>query len=166
VGAHLTYRLREGVVVGFVAGRPIRHATLRNQAGMNIAAWRQSSGTETERTTDWPKLQEFRTGMPVAGAPDERLTVTENATLETFDFPGRFAQRFDGVDKGGKGAHRQHARVIWVKARISSGFPNEGVCLHGTPACGNPRCIVITKDWDTLFETLKTVRQLSVFIEL
>jgi hypothetical protein len=170
MGAHLIYRPREGVVFGTVAGRSIRLATLRNQAVMDIAAWRQSSGTGADRITDWTKVQELRTGRATSGAPAERLKVAEHATLEIYDFPGRYAQRFDGVDKGGtaggRSGHGQHARVIWVKTRIKSGFPSGGVCLHGPPPCGNPRCIVIAQGWDSLFQALKTVGQLSLFVEL
>ena len=170
MGAHLIYRPREGVVLGTVSGKSIRLATLRNQPGMDIAAWRQAAGTGAPHITDWSKVQELRTGGAAAGAPGKRLTVAENATFEVYDFPGRFAQRFDGIDKGGAAGgpanHRHHARVIWIKIRTRSGFPSDGVCLHGPPPCGNPRCIVITQDWDSLFQALKTMGQLSISVEL
>ena len=45
------------------------------------------------------------------------------------------------------------------KLTIKTGFPGGGFCLHGPPPCGNPRCIVIVQDWDSLFQALKTARQ-------
>jgi type VI secretion system secreted protein VgrG len=36
-----------------------------------------------------------------AGQVEHRLKLAVNADLELFDFPGEYAQRFDGVDKGG-----------------------------------------------------------------
>jgi hypothetical protein len=31
----------------------------------------------------------------------DMMTVVENAALEVYDWPGEYAQRFDGIDKGG-----------------------------------------------------------------
>ena len=167
----LTYRPREGVVFGTVAGQAIQLATLRNHAGME--AWRQaarSSGPVAPDVTDWPKKQEIRTGAVRAGTVEHRLAVAENAALEIYDYPGAYAQRFDGVGPGGAAAgstsHRHHGRVVWVKLTIKTRFPDGGVCLHGPPPCGNPRCIVIVQDWDWLFHALKTARQVSMVVEL
>ena len=84
----ITYRPREGVVFGTVAGQAIRLATLRNHAAMG--AWRQaagSSGPVAPRVTDWPKAQEIRTGAMPAGTVGHSLTVAENAALEIYDYP-------------------------------------------------------------------------------
>ena len=109
----LTYRPREGVVFGTVAGQTIRLATLRNQAG--IGEWHQaarSSGAVAPDVMDWPKMQELRTGGVPAGPVGHRLTVAENTALEIYDYPGAYAQRFDGVDQGGAAGgstnHRHH----------------------------------------------------------
>ncbi|MGH8223801.1 MAG: hypothetical protein ACREQZ_12595 [Woeseiaceae bacterium] len=153
---HLTYRPREGVVFGVVAGKSIRLATLRTQAGMNIDSWE--------------KVQELRPGAAPAGAIGHRLTVAENAALEIYDYPGEYAQRFDGVSPGGTAGgsanHRHHGRVVWVKLTIKTRFPGGGFYLHGPAPCGNPRCIVIAQDWDSLFRALKATRQVSIVVEL
>ena len=173
MSSHLTYRPREGIVFGTVAGKAIRLATLRNQAGMDIEAWRQAAqpaGTVGPNVMNWPKLQEIRSGAVPAGAVRHRLTVAENAALEIYDYPGAYAQRFDGVDPGGAAAgsanHPHHGRVVWVKLRIKTGFPGDGFCLHGPPPCGSPRCIVIVQDWDSLFRALKTANKVSLVVEL
>ena len=85
MSAHLTYRPREGAVFGMVAGKLIRLATLRRQAGMDVETWRQavlSSGTVPAHVTDWNKSQEFRVGKWAAAATGNRLTVAENTTPE------------------------------------------------------------------------------------
>ena len=171
--SHLTYRPREGIVFGTVAGRPIRLATLRNQAGMDIAAWRQaaqSAGAAAPRVMDWPKMQELRSGSVPAGAVQHRLTVAENAALEVYDYPGTDAQRFDGVNPGGAAGasanHPHHRRVVWVKFALKTRFPGAGFCLHGPPPCSSPGCIVIVQDWDSLFQALKTAGKVSIVVEL
>lgn len=170
MGAHLTYRPREGVIFGTVAGRSIRLATMRNQPGMDMEAWRQSAGTVASDVMDWPKMQELRTGRISAAAPGNRLKVAGKAVFEVYDYPGEYAQRFDGVDPGRAGGgpanHWHHGRVVWVKFPLKSGFPSGGFYLHGPPPCGNPKCIVIVQDWDALFQSLKTARQMTLFVEI
>jgi hypothetical protein len=98
-------------------------------------------------------------------APGQRLTIATSAALEIYDWPGEYAQRFDGVDKGGgtggSANHRHHARVVWVKSAVRQGFP-----IHGPPACGDSRCIVVVQQWDSLFNALKQARQVSIRVEL
>jgi hypothetical protein len=166
----LTYRPREGVVFGTVAGRTIRLATLRTQAAMNMEAWQQAVGPVAPDIYDWRKVQELRTGGLPAGTFARRLTVAENAALEVYDYPGEYAQRFDGIDRGGAAGgstnHRHHSRVVLVRLSIKTSFPAGGLCLHGPPPCGNPRCIVIVEGWDSLFQALKATRQASIVVEL
>jgi hypothetical protein len=96
------------------------------------------------------------------------LSAGGSAPLETFDYPGAYAQRFDGIEKGGSqsSTHRSHARVIWIKLTSKPGFPAGGVCLHGLPACGSPACIVIVQSYDALFHALKAARQVSIVVDL
>jgi hypothetical protein len=155
MGPHLTYRPREGVVFGDVAGRSIRLTTLQNQAA--------------ERIHEWKKVQEIHPAR-TAGALGHKLTVAESTALEIYDYPGEYAQRFDGVGPGradgGSSNHRQHARVVWVKFTIKTPFPGGGFHVHGPPPCGNSRCIVIAHEWDSLFNALKAARQVSIVVEL
>jgi hypothetical protein len=173
MSAHLTYRPREGAIFGVVAGKSIRLATLRSQAGVDMETWRhaaRSSATVPANVTDWTKGQEFRAGKWGAGAIGNKLTVAENAALEIYDYPGAYAQRFDGVDPGhgadGSANHRHQGRVVWVKPKFQAGFPRGGFHIHGPPPCANPRCIVILQDWDSLFQALKGARQISLVVEL
>jgi hypothetical protein len=173
MNSHLTYRPRDGVVFGVVAGKAIQLATLRSQVVVNIEAWREaarSGETVVPRVTPWLKVQEVRPGRAPAGALGQKLTVAENAALEIYDHPGEYAQRFDGVDPGGAAGgaanHWHHARVVWVKLPMRMRFAGGGLSLHGPPACGNARCIVIAQEWDPLFNALRATRQLSLVVEL
>ncbi|HWY88104.1 MAG TPA: type VI secretion system tip protein TssI/VgrG [Gemmataceae bacterium] len=80
---------------------------------------------EDERINEWIKSQEIRTAKqtlrdhcfelpndnleaaePIAetiqaGTISHKLKTGANASLENYDFPGRYAQRFDGIDPGG-----------------------------------------------------------------
>src|SRR5262249_52756211 len=78
-----------------------------------------------DRVHEWEKVQELRSGkytlwdhcfeLPhkhleasatiqesvAVGAVAHKLKIGGNDQLELYDFPGEYAQRFDGVDKGG-----------------------------------------------------------------
>lgn len=152
----LTYRPRDGVLFGVVAGKMVRLATTRTQAA-DISMW---SWHEAAQTGQMPGPS----GGP-AGPAGRKLKVIENAPLEIYDYPGEYAQRFDGVDKGGSKAggspnHRPRGRAVFVKA------PGGGFYLHGPPSCGDRQCIVIAGGWDSLFDALKEAKQASIVIEV
>jgi type VI secretion system secreted protein VgrG len=95
-------------------------------------------GTRTdERIEDWQKVQELRSGKVTlwdhnfelphkhleadktiqesvpAGKVTHKLKVGGNDKLEIYDYPGAYAQRFDGIDKGG-GAQAAEVQKIFT----------------------------------------------------
>jgi len=159
MNSHLTFRPREGVVFGVVDGKVFRLTTIRTDA--NLSAW-EGAARRVETTAAGPSIPR---AVPV-GAAGHRLTIGENSLLEVYDYPGGFAQRFDGIDKGGA-SHQQHrGRVVWVKLQQRQGFPSGGFHMHGPPPCGNPNCIVMTYDSNALFEALSATRQITIVVEL
>ncbi len=101
-----------------------RHPSLPGQAAVPYVE--DEGGVRPPlRVTDWVKTQEVRSGrytlwdhcfeLPgrnleatallqekaAAGQAAHRLRVDGNDALEIYDYPGGYAQRFDGVDKGG-----------------------------------------------------------------
>ncbi len=85
-----------------------------------------TGGTRTDmRITDWEKTQEVRSGKVMlwdhcfelpgnhlqaesniqdsaaVGNVNHNLNVADNAKLEIYEYPGAYAQRFDGVNRGG-----------------------------------------------------------------
>jgi hypothetical protein len=143
----------------------------------SVAAWREAvlhgdmtaaGKSVSHNVMPWEKTQELPSGA-AAGAVEHSLVVADNAALEIYDYPGEYAQRFDGVDPGGTARrlpnHRNHARVVRVKATTQMPSADGGICLHGPPHCGNPHCIVIAHHWDSLFSALKAAKQVSIVVE-
>lgn len=162
--AQLSYRPRDGIVSGFVAGRLIRLPTQRHDT--RITTWEKTQEVRSGKVTLWDHTFEIphkHLDASPARWAGNKLTVVENGTLDIYDWPGEYAQRFDGVDKpsGSSGAllhHEHHGRLVHVR--------EGGFCLHGMPPCGNPRCIVVVGDWEVLFTALKQTRQVTIVVEL
>lgn len=145
MSSHLTYRPHEGIVFGVAAGPA-------NPAG----APAQSVGHRPRGMADGLPARRSRRGLPELDAPGASIP------FDLHDYPGEHAQRFDGVEPGGRQAnHRHHAHVALVKSGWRQGFS-----IHGLPACGDPRCIVVVQEWDSLFTALEATRQVSIVVEL
>jgi hypothetical protein len=171
MSSHLTYRPREGVIFGIVDGKPIRLMTERNPGATSVDAWRTSRPGVSPATapTGWPKMQELRSGRSGPTTPGVKLTVAEQAPLEIYDYPGEYAQRFDGKDKTRvprPTTHPQHRRIVTVDAPGTPGIAGQRLCLHGPPACVNPRCIVILEPWESLVQALASAGRVSINVEL
>jgi len=90
------------------------------------------------------------------------LTIADSAPFEIFDFPGEYAQRFDGVGPaGGQARHQHHARVVQINPASRYAF-----AIHGLPPCGDPRCIVAVDAWELLLTALMSTKQLSFLVEV
>ena len=162
--AQLSYRPREGIVSGIVAGRVVRLPTQRDHE--RVTSWEKQQELRSGKVTLWDHAfesphQHLERSKPLAvtspaGPVGPKLTVVENATFDIYDWPGEYAQRFDGVPLPN---HRHGGSAVYVREQ-------GGFCLHGMPPCGNPRCIVVMHDWDFLFKTLKQTRQLTIVVEL
>lgn len=174
MNAQLTYNPRAAVLSGVVAGRSFRLQTLRHQAGLEMNAWleaAQAGQMAPPRVTPWLKAQEIRPGSSSAGMPGKTLKLADDAQLEVYDYPGAFAAKKPGeADPRAAGGavpeHRNHGRVVWVKLKRQTGFPGGGFHIHGPPLCGNPHCIVVAQNWDSLLSALTTTRQTTIVVEL
>jgi type VI secretion system secreted protein VgrG len=107
-----------------VANTPRSHRDVPAQS--QVVYEEVSGGTrEDMRITDWEKTQEVRSGkftlwdqcfeLPgnhlqaekiiqsaaAVGKVTHKLNVADNVKLEIYDFPGAYAQRFDGINRGG-----------------------------------------------------------------
>jgi type VI secretion system secreted protein VgrG len=107
-----------------VSNSPDSHPDLEN---LSTIIYEEVSGglREEERITAWEKTQELRSGkytlwdhhfekpkeklegeVPIldkltVGTIEHQLKLNANWNLEIYDYPGAYAQRFDGVEKGG-----------------------------------------------------------------
>jgi type VI secretion system secreted protein VgrG len=115
------------------------------------------------RVTSWGKLQELRSGkftlfdhsfeLPhkhleaektvndsvQVGTVSHKLKVGGNDQLEMFDFPGEYAQRFDGIDKGGGEQPAELQKIFednkrTVEIRMQQDAVNSLV-IHGASTC-------------------------------
>jgi hypothetical protein len=161
----LTYRPRDGFVRVQLPDKTSQLATVRNQASMTVGVWQRTRNSN--RATGWDKSQEIRPGSAASARGTMRLAVADHAALEIFDYPGAYAQRFDGTDqvnKHGAGHNRLHTRIVRVSTRGADGAND--FFIHNAPACGNACCIVVVQGWESLLETLSTARQVSLVVEL
>jgi type VI secretion system secreted protein VgrG len=120
---------------------------------------------EDERIVSWQKVQELRTGKYTLWdhhfqAPDKtleakepgvpsmqvgtvrhQLVVEANRDLELYDFPGEYAQRFDGINRGGGEQtaevnkifedNKRTAKIRMQQEEVSS------LVIHGSGNCGH-----------------------------
>jgi type VI secretion system secreted protein VgrG len=123
-GIYYYFQHADGSHKMVVANTPQSHAAVPGPA---TVSYRPNAGglQPDDRIFTWSKAQEIRPGkvtlwdhcfelpeqnleakVPIldsvsAGAVVHKLTAGGNGALEVYEYPGRYAQRFDGVDPGG-----------------------------------------------------------------
>ncbi len=123
-GIYYFFKHSDGSHTMVVANTPGSHSDLPGKSNLIFDA--VGGGTrEEDRVNAWEKAQELRSskvtlwdhcfelphkhleaesaiqGAVAAGKSSHKLKLGANATLELYDFPGAYAQRFDGINKGG-----------------------------------------------------------------
>lgn len=125
-----------------VANTPQGHADLPE---FPKVLFEESAGSSREdmRIIDWEKIQELRSGkvtlwdhcfelpqknleaqktiqetVPV-GKVTHKLKVADNDKLELYDYPGAYAQRFDGIDPGGAARPDDLKKIFEDNARVA-----------------------------------------------
>ena len=120
-GIYYFFKHEQGSHKMVVANTPQSHSDLGKTTYDNMAG----GNREDDRIFDWQKAQELRSGKYTlwdhsfelphkhleadktiqdtvsAGKVSHKLKVGGNDKLEIYDFPGEYAQRFDGIDRGG-----------------------------------------------------------------
>ncbi len=108
-----------------IANTPQSHAEVPDLEKLIFEEVEGGAREETDRCLSWEKVQDLRSGkytlwdhcfelphkhleteQPIqdsvsVGEVTHKLKVGNNDKLEIYDWPGEYAQRFDGVDKGG-----------------------------------------------------------------
>lgn len=108
-----------------IADSPQTHQDIAEEPKLLFEGVTGGLRPEEERITSWEKVQEWHTGkytmwdhcfeLPgksleaqtvvqesvVAGKVTHKLKLAGNEEFEDYDYPGRYANRFDGIDKGG-----------------------------------------------------------------
>jgi type VI secretion system secreted protein VgrG len=120
-----------------------------SRAEDNIYEWCKKQELTTGKVTLWDhsfqiphkKLEVTKpTKASVkVGEVSHKLVLEANAELETYDYPGRFAQRFDGIEKGGGEQAGELAKINKDNIRtteIRLQEQNAGaVLIHGASGC-------------------------------
>jgi type VI secretion system secreted protein VgrG len=118
---------------------------------------------EEDRVHDWEKVQELRSGKytlwdhcfelphknleaeePIldsvtVGAVTHKLKVGNNDKLEIYDYPGAYAQRFDGIDRGG-GDQSGDLQKIYQDNRRTTKIRMEQETVSGLVIKGGSNC--------------------------
>ena len=109
-----------------VANTPQSHPDVPGASTVDLREDRPAAVRDEDRVHDWEKTQELRSGKVHALGPllsscrtstwrrtrpiqdsvavgkvTHKLKVGDNDKLEIYDYPGEYAQRFDGIDRGG-----------------------------------------------------------------
>jgi type VI secretion system secreted protein VgrG len=145
-----------------VANTPDGHEKLPNGDKLVFHRYERFSRSE-DNIYEWCKKQELTTGKATlwdhhfqiphkkldatkptkasvkVGEVTHKLVLEANAELEMYDYPGRYAQRFDGIDKGGGEQPAELAKVNKDNVRTCDIRIQEqnspAVVIHGASAC-------------------------------
>lgn len=123
-GIFYYFKHEDGKHVMVLANTPAGHADILGKPEVIFDAV-GGGNRQDDRVYEWSKVQELRSGKVTlwdytfekpdshleasaeiqanaeAGAVTHKLKVGQNGTMEIYDYPGAYAQRFDGIDKGG-----------------------------------------------------------------
>ena len=145
-----------------VANTPQSHAALPD--GSRVIYQPEAAGVpEEDRIREWEKAQELRSGKYTlwdhcfelphkhleasktiqeslsAGQVNHKFKVGGNDRLEVFDYPGAYAQRFDGVDRGG-GDQAADLQKIFEDNKRTVELRMQEEAVHGLVIRGASNC--------------------------
>jgi type VI secretion system secreted protein VgrG len=119
---------------------------------LRIRSWHKSQSLRSGKITLWDhsfelphkhlEAVEIIQDSVAAGKVIHKLKVANNDQLELYDFPGEYAQRFDGVDRGG-GDRADDLQKIFednrrtAKIRIQEEAVAGGLIVSGSGLCRN-----------------------------
>jgi type VI secretion system secreted protein VgrG len=157
-----------------LANTPQSHPQLPDQSTITYEKVEASHLRDEDRIYEWEKAQELRSGKytlwdhsfelphkhleadkPIlpdvqVGQVKHQLRVGGNDRLELYDYPGRFAQRFDGVDRGGgdrpadlQKIFEDNQRTVGIRMQQEA-LP--GLVIHGASNCRQ----LVSGHWFTL----------------
>ena len=167
MSAVLTYHVRAGQLTALAAGRVFHLPTHKDPS--RVTTWEKVQELRSGKHTIWDHCVEptrgfkpLRHGMP-AQTVTERLNLGAASPLAVrvglYDWPGEYAQRFDGVDNR-PGAYHHHSG-----SAVHIGDRHTGIYVHGWPPCNLKRCVVVLAHWDDFQQAVASEAQLSFAIE-
>jgi type VI secretion system secreted protein VgrG len=119
---------------------------------LRVKSWQKSQTLRSGKVKLWDhcfelphkhlEAEEVIQDSVAAGKVTHKLKVGNNDQLELYDFPGEYAQRFDGVDRGG-GDRASDLQKIFednrrtAKIRIQEEAAAGGLAISGSGMCRN-----------------------------
>ncbi len=161
-GIYYFFKHSDGSHTMVVANAPGSHSDL--PGGSKLIFEAVGGGTrEEDRVIAWEKAQELRSskvtlwdhcfelphkhleaesqiqGAVAAGKSSHKLKLGANAKLELYDYPGAYAQRFDGINKGGGEQPAEIKKIFQDNSRTAELRMQEraaaSVLVHATSKC-------------------------------
>jgi len=146
-----------------VANTPQSHPDMPERSKVTFETIQAGHLRKEDRIHDWEKAQELRSGkytlwdhsfeLPgknleakktivesvAVGTKTHKLKVGENDKLELYDYPGEYAQRFDGIDPGGgdraadlQKVFQDNTRTVEIRMQEEA-LPS--LLIHGAGGC-------------------------------
>jgi hypothetical protein len=150
----LVYEWRRGVLRADAAGITAFQVPVHSSRE-SVRVWEKAQELRPGRLTLWDHCFEIPharspVGSSPAGVHLSRIGVEtpEAERLEVYDFPGEYAQRFDGVAKNSGGAHYHPGQIVYIAGRRT------GTHLHSWPSCGRASCVLVSHGWQQLFDAI------------
>jgi type VI secretion system secreted protein VgrG len=158
-GIYYFFKHENGSHKMMVANTPQSHADLGNIKYETMAGGKKPD----DRIHDWQKVQELRSGkvtlwdhsfeLPhkhlecdktiqesaAVGKVTHKLKVGGNDKLEIYDFPGEYAQRFDGIDRSG-GEQPSDLQKIFQDNKRTVEIRMQEEAAHSLTIRGNGNC--------------------------
>lgn len=158
MAAMVTFYPRRALLEATAAGRSFQIPVQSDDT--RVATWEHRFEIRSGKYTLWEHSFEIRSGR-YNRAPTGTATITAApATAQTvYDYPGAYAQRFDGDDKV-----RSDAAHVHGGASLFLGPPDRGVYLHGWPACNLQSCIVLLRQFEDLRQAISAEKLLRFSI--
>jgi type VI secretion system secreted protein VgrG len=161
-GIYYFFKHSDGGHKMVLANTPASHPDMPSHAKIIFETMTAGNALE-DRIFTWEKAQELRSGKVTlwdhsfelphkhleadqaiqdsvsVGKATHKLKVAGNDKLEIYDFPGAYAQRFDGIDKGG-GEQAAELQKIFQDNKRTVGLRMqqeavEGLTIGGTSSC-------------------------------
>jgi type VI secretion system secreted protein VgrG len=181
-GIYYYFKHSEGGHRMLVANTPQSHADLPSGGPITYKNPAQARAHEQDIIYDWGKTQEVTAGkvslwdhcfeLPhkhleaergiqesvQVGQTDHKLKVSENGRLAVHDWPGDYARRFDGVDKGG-GERPADLQKIFEDNKRTAGIRMQQQAVTSVHVRGAGSCRQLASGHKFTLATLPTDRE-------
>ena len=166
MSAVLTYHVRAGQLSAVAVGRVFHLPTHSDPS--RVLTWEKAQELRPGKHTLWdhcfePPPEQRRSLQSLTHGAEtviQRLSLGTAspgaAQLGLYDWPGEYAQRFDGIDNQPR--HNHPGSAVYVGDR------RQGVYIHGWPPCNLKRCVVVLRQWDDLMRAVASEAELSFAI--